>query len=103
MGNMNQAPLPTTFTAGMRSSAFSDWETPPWLFRLLDSVFHFQLDAAATAETAKCSRFFNPEDNALVLEWAPGPVFLNPPYGKQIGAFMRKAAEQGSCGTAVCL
>ena len=23
---------PTTFTSGMRSSQFSGWETPPWLF-----------------------------------------------------------------------
>jgi phage N-6-adenine-methyltransferase len=93
----------STFNDGMRSSAFSDWETPPWLFGLLDSVFHFRLDAAAASDTAKCGRFFSPEDNALVQEWTPGPVFLNPPYGNQIGPFIPKAAETGSRETVVCL
>jgi phage N-6-adenine-methyltransferase len=93
----------TTFNSGMRSSLFSDWETPPWLFGLLDSIFEFKLDAAATAETAKCSRFFNPDDDALVLAWTPGPAFLNPPYGDLILSFIQKAAEQGRHETVVCL
>jgi site-specific DNA-methyltransferase (adenine-specific) len=84
-----------------------DWETPPELFAALDAEFQFTTDAAAVAATAKCPRYFGPDNpaapDALRVDWPRGRYFLNPPYS-QTGAFIAKAdtaARQGSL--VVCL
>ena len=38
------------------SSEKMDWETPCWLFKTLDEIFGFELDAAAGANNAKCEK-----------------------------------------------
>jgi phage N-6-adenine-methyltransferase len=79
------------------------WETPPELFRQLNAYFHFELDAAASPENAKCARFWTENDNALIQPWAKS-TFLNPPYGDQIPAWMRKAKREAQLGNSiVCL
>ena len=85
------------------SSKNSEWSTPQDLFEELDAIFHFDLDACATAANAKCRRYFTKADDALKQKWI-GTVFMNPPYGRQIGAFVRKAYESSREGaTVVCL
>lgn len=81
------------FTSGMRSSASDEWTTPKWLFDELDSEFHFTLDAASTHENALCEMHYTAEDDALSKSWDGETVWLNPPYGRAIGEFMRKASE----------
>lgn len=67
--------------------------TPDWLFRVLDDYLHFNLDAAATRENAKCARFWTKEDDGLKQPWAPGPVFCNPPYSRgELAKWVHKAA-----------
>lgn len=86
------------------SSERMDWATPPALFAALDAEFGFTLDAAALPHNAKCARYFTPADDALAQDWGAGVVWLNPPYGRQIAAFMRKAYEASLAGaTVVCL
>lgn len=77
----------------MFSSASGDWETPQGLFKELDNEFHFNLDACATPETAKCRSFYTVADNALGRPWA-GTVFVNPPYGRGITAWVAKAYSE---------
>lgn len=85
------------------SSRAKDWSTPADLFEELNNIFHFDLDACADALSAKCSRYFTKEQNALNQRWE-GTVFMNPPYGREIAAFMRKAYEESLQGaTVVCL
>jgi phage N-6-adenine-methyltransferase len=86
------------------ASAKSDWETPPAFFNSLNAEFSFTLDACATKSTAKCKMFLSPEVDALSLEWS-GIVFLNPPYGRGIGRWIKKARQEASAGRAcvVCL
>ena len=85
------------------SSARHDWETPQAFFDRLDAEFGFTLDACATAETAKCARFFSPADDGLAQEWR-GVVWCNPPYGTQIGKWVEKARTEAERGaTVVCL
>jgi DNA N-6-adenine-methyltransferase (Dam) len=63
------------------------------------------LDVAATAENAKCSRFFTRKENGLAQPWQ-GRVFCNPPYGREIGRWVQKAwqsAQAGACELVVCL
>jgi len=71
-------------------SAKSDWETPHWLFALLDDEFHFTCDVAANAENAKVSSFIDEETDALTQEWS-GTCWLNPPYGRGIDRWVKKA------------
>jgi phage N-6-adenine-methyltransferase len=85
------------------SSATDLWSTPPDFFSALDRVFHFTLDACATAENAKCARFYTREQDGLAQPWT-GNVWCNPPYGRTIGKWMRKAWESAQNGaTVVCL
>lgn len=85
------------------SSEVSTWETPPTLFRGLDEEFRFTLDAAASTENAKCLRFFSETDNALNQPWAPHKVWLNPPYGRTVGAWVRKARDEADAGAVVVM
>ncbi len=73
------------------SSASDEWPTPQWLADQLAAEFGpFDLDPAATAENAKAPLFFTREDDGLRQPWH-GKVWLNPPYGRTIGRWMRKA------------
>lgn len=79
------------------------WETPVELFRRLDEEFHFTLDVCALPQTAKCRQFFTPSDDGLTQQWQ-GVCWMNPPYGREIVGWMRKAFEESRRGcTVVCL
>lgn len=77
-----------------------EWSTPHDLFEELDAIFSFTLDACASAANAKCARFFTKEQDALGLPW-PGRVWMNPPYSRQIGKFVRKAYEESLADASV--
>ncbi len=86
------------------SSATVEWETPQWLFDELAWTYGgFTLDPCATTANAKCARFFTRSDDGLSQRWE-GKVFVNPPYGRAIGRWVRKAFEESLEGTlVVCL
>lgn len=46
-----------------------DWCTPQAFFDELDREFHFDLDAAASSENAKCKRYFTKETDGLKNSW----------------------------------
>ena len=75
-----------------------EWETPPEIFEPLDREFRFTLDVCASPLTAKCRRFFTETDDGLSRDWSGERVFMNPPYGREIYPWTRKAAR---CGTLV--
>jgi phage N-6-adenine-methyltransferase len=87
------------------SSKTDLWETPADLFARLDQEFHFTLDVCATTANAKCWTWIPPELDAL-SEWQSwmGVCWMNPPYGRQIGKWVKKAWESAQQGaTVVCL
>ena len=85
------------------SSERHDWETPQDLFDKLDSEFQFGLDVCATPQNAKCARFFTSDDDGLAKTWE-GVCWMNPPYGREIPKWMKKAYESSRQGaTVVCL
>lgn len=91
-------------SAVLHSSVSVEWSTPYSLFRQLDAEFQFKLDAAATAENAKCVAFFTAKEDGLARSWQPGPIFLNPPYGRALGLWISKAYEESRLGaTVVCV
>lgn len=58
------------------SSNKLDWCTPRDFFDELDREFSFDLDAAATAKSAKCKRYFTPETDGLKMSWGGAPRIL---------------------------
>ena len=88
-----------------------DWATPPEIFDPLDAIFHFNLDAAASDEEHRCSRYFTAETDGLAQEWVepltgchefsyPSRVWLNPPFD-HVKAWMKKAVEEAKKGALV--
>lgn len=89
---------------GLFSSEKQDWCTPQQFFDELDAEFHFVLDAAATHQNSKCKRCFTPEDDGLIQNWdVGGAVYCNPPYGKEIGLWVKKAYEEAQKGTTIVM
>ena len=70
-----------------------DWETPSLLFRKLNEKYSFDLDAAASDENHKVDNYFTENDDALKQRWG-GNVFVNPPYGRNIRAWVEKAYQE---------
>ena len=87
----------------LMSSSSCEWETPNALFRELDEEFHFTLDVASTDENAKCRKHFTRADDGLSQNWGGETVWCNPPYGREIGAWVERCQEHGENGTAVML
>jgi phage N-6-adenine-methyltransferase len=87
---------------GLFSSASDDWPTPDDLFATLNGEFRFTLDACASAANAKCARFYSRTDNGLAQPWY-GRVWCNPPYGRQIGAWVAKARQASEAGATVVM
>jgi phage N-6-adenine-methyltransferase len=93
------------FNESLWTSETDEWSTPDAFFDRLNDEFHFTLDACATAENAKCIDFFNKETDGLLNEWR-GRVFMNPPYGTEIGKWVRTAygeVKYGRADVVVCL
>jgi phage N-6-adenine-methyltransferase len=85
------------------SSETDEWPTPQDFFDKLNEEFHFTLDVCATPENAKCPRYFTKSENGLLQKWE-GICWMNPPYGREIGQWVKKAYESAIGGaTVVCL
>ncbi|MDG5790142.1 DNA N-6-adenine-methyltransferase [Evansella sp. AB-P1] len=80
-----------------------EWETPKSLFNSLNAEFNFDIDVCATKGNTKCSKYFTKEESALEQEWT-GVCWMNPPYGRGIIKWVKKAYESSLKGsTVVCL
>jgi len=90
--------------AALTSSKNGDWATPVEFFKELDREFSFTLDVCATAENTKCTNFFTEAQDGLLQPWR-GVCWMNPPYGKDISKWVRKALEASLFleATVVCL
>lgn len=78
---------------GLMTSDKNYWETPQTFFDELNKEFNFTLDVASTHENAKTKNYFTIESDGLSNKWE-GNVFCNPPYGKEIGLWVKKAYEE---------
>lgn len=88
---------------GLFTSKTDQWETPQDFFDKLNTEFSFELDVCALPNNHKCEKYFSPDDNGLEQEWT-GTCWMNPPYGKNIAQWVKKAYEEGQKGsTVVCL
>jgi len=85
-----------TLNLGLFSSLTCEWATPKALYKQLATEFGpFDLDP--------CPFGYDDWVSGLALEWT-GRVFVNPPYGRRIGQWIRKAYESSLAGAlVVCL
>ena len=86
----------------MFSSKTDLWATPQDFFDKLDAEFHFNLDVCALPENAKCAAFYTPEMDGLSQPWY-GNCWCNPPYGRQVGRWVAKAAQSAAEGATVVM
>lgn len=96
--------LPLTALPGHNvhfSSKTDDWSTPQDFFDELNKEFKFDLDVCASKENTKCHKWINKEDDGLKTSWKEYRCFMNPPYGREIGKWVKKASEHK--GLVVCL
>lgn len=76
------------------SSRSDDWATPVEVFQKLDAEFHFNLDPCADDQNHKCERYFTKEMDGLSQNWGGYRVFCNPPYGREVSKWVKKAYEE---------
>lgn len=90
------------------------WTTPLDFYNRLHSEFNFGLDAAALQSSALCNQWYGPDHpdtsrrDALVRDWtkdsAGRSIWLNPPYGRTMKNWVKKAnLESQRGGVIVCL
>lgn len=84
----------------MLSSKVNTWGTPKELFRRLDRLFGFTLDACSFKETAKCKRFVAPNADGLNVSWDGERTWSNPPYDDCL-SWLPKARNESLEGVAV--
>ena len=87
-------------TKGMMTSLTGVWATPQAFFDKLNEEWNFNLDCCALPENAKCENYFTPEQDGLKQEWK-GTVWMNPPYGREIGKWVEKAYNEAQKGATV--
>jgi phage N-6-adenine-methyltransferase len=95
---------PRRLNNGMFTSETDEWETPWQFFDAVNAIYHFDLDVCSTRTNAKCARYFTKAEDGLLQTWS-GVCWMNPPYGREISLWVRKAYESGlEAGTVVvCL
>jgi site-specific DNA-methyltransferase (adenine-specific) len=87
------------------SSKDDTWGTPQSFYHKLDMEFSFTLDPCASDSNAKCTKYYTEADDGLAQDWGGETVFMNPPYGRDIKKWIKKAREESEKPntTVVCL
>lgn len=89
---------------GLMSSNTNEWVTPDALFQELNEEFRFTLDVAATIENRKTEKYYDKKQDGLLQSWdTDGAVWCNPPYGREIKYWVKKAYEESSKNMIVML
>lgn len=90
------------------SSKTDNWATPQTFFDRLNTEFEFTLDPCADKYNTKCDKYntkcdkyYTADDDGLSQDWAGERVFMNPPYGRAISDWVRKAYEESTKGALV--
>ena len=108
--------MPSTATAttpAHLSSKTDNWPTPQHFFDALNAEFGFVLDVCASTTNHKASSFYaldHPDESrrdGLAADWATdaaglgGAIWMNPPYGRPIAAWMAQAHAAAQAGATV--
>jgi len=85
------------FDANRFASKKVEWPTPDSVFEPLNREFGFTIDVCATSENARCAKYFTEEMDGLNQEWS-GVCWMNPPYGRRMLVWLRRAAKERDNG-----
>jgi phage N-6-adenine-methyltransferase len=84
-----------TLNPSLLTSRADDWSSPQQVVDALSDMFGpFTLDPCCAAVSAKAAKFYTKEDDGLAQSWAGETVFMNPPYGRTIAAWVEKAYRE---------
>lgn len=78
----------------MFSSVSNEWETPQDFYEDLDKEFHFTLDPCCQEYNHKCKKYYTSDMDGFNKSWKGEVVFCNPPYGREIGKWVKKCYEE---------
>jgi|TARA_R110002110_G_scaffold222972_1_gene436845 phage N-6-adenine-methyltransferase len=80
----------------MFSSKSLEWATPQHFFDQLEATFgEFTLDPCTNDSNYKVKNRFTETEDGLKQDWSGNKVFMNPPYGRVIKHWIKKAYEEG--------
>lgn len=93
----------TKLNRGLFSSVSGDWATPVQLMEALRTEFPFTMDACASAGNHQAEEWFGEDSDGLgAVEWR-GVVWCNPPYGREIEAWIEKAIREAERGATIVM
>lgn len=88
-----------------------EWEAPDTLFQPLKKEFNIILDLCASAENTKCKAFIDRKTNSFSTSWSTlldtikvednAAAWLNPPYGRGIDKWVKRASEEAAKGATI--
>lgn len=88
------------------SSPDQEWYTPLWLMkRIVSAVGPIDTDPCSPGKGRSAVRaklYFTLADDGLAQAW-PGNVWMNPPYGRAISAWLEKARSEVAAGNSRCV
>jgi site-specific DNA-methyltransferase (adenine-specific) len=91
-------------TEVMFSSETDLWSTPQTFYDELAKEFDFKLDVCSDGKNYKCLPTYTKLNDGLAQNWDydsdGGWKWMNPPYGREIGLWIKKAKQEGKT---VCL
>ena len=80
------------------------WETPKDFFEKYNKEFGFTVDVCASESNHKCDIYYSEEQDGLLQNWEKNICWMNPPYGRRISHWVKKAYLESLKGaTVVCL
>ena len=81
-----------TLNAGLFTSLTPHWATPQGLYKQLDAEFHFDFDPCP----------LHTAFDGLAIEWGMCN-YVNPPYGRMLGLWLKKAVEESRKGKTIVM
>jgi hypothetical protein len=68
------------------SSKQEDYQTPKWLYDLLNKIFYLDLDACTSSDNPLGTKyFFTKQIEGMAQSWGfVKSIYINPPYGRDI-------------------
>jgi len=81
---------PAALKNGLFKSQRFDWQTPDYIFQILNDEFDFDFDPCPP----------DPQFDGLKISWGERN-FVNPPYGRQIQYWLKKGYQEAQQGKLV--
>lgn len=101
--DIQRAAQPTRVNAGLFTSATPEWYTPGKIIERVEGVFgEIDLDPCSNSSerataNVPAGAYWTKDDNGLAQAWH-GKVYMNPPYGDEIPAWVERLVNAYTAG-----